>query len=35
LWDTKNTEGKFELMSALLSNAKLLAASEMKIGDME
>ena len=35
LWDTKNTEGKFELMSTLLRSAKLLAANEMKIGDME
>ncbi len=35
LWDTKNTEGKFELMSTLLRSAKLLAADEMKIGDME
>ncbi|MGR3292504.1 MAG: hypothetical protein ACUZ9M_00645 [Candidatus Scalindua sp.] len=35
LWDTKPTEGKFELMSTLLRSAKLLAADEMKIGDME
>lgn len=35
LWDTKNTEGKFELMSILLRSAKLLAADEMKIGEME
>ncbi len=35
LWNTKNTEGKFELMHSLLNSAKLLAADEMKIGDME
>ena len=35
LWDTKNTEGKYEMMSSILRNAKLLAANEMKIGDME
>ena len=35
LWDTKSTEGKYELMSVLLRSAKLLATDEMKIGDME
>ncbi|KKN35438.1 hypothetical protein LCGC14_0783410, partial [marine sediment metagenome] len=35
LWNTKNKEGKFELMSTLLRSAKLLAADEMKIGSME
>lgn len=35
LWDTKEREGKYELMSTLLRSAKQLAAQEMKIGDME
>ncbi len=35
LWDTKNVEGKYEMMAMLLNSAKLLAADEMKIGDME
>lgn len=37
LWDTKANDdpAKFELMSTLLRSAKLLAADEMKIGDME
>lgn len=35
LWDTKSIEGKYELMSAILRNAKLLSANEMKIGEME
>lgn len=37
LWDTKTNDdpAKFELMSTLLQSAKLLAADEMKIGDME
>ena len=35
LWDTKTKENKYELMSQILRSAKLLAAQEMKIGDME
>lgn len=37
LWDTKAPDDmeKFEMMSTLLRSAKLLAADEMKIGDME
>ena len=35
LWNTKNADGKFELMHILLRSAKLLAADEMKIGSME
>lgn len=35
LWDTKTTEGKYELMSTILRSAKSLSASEMKIGDPE
>ena len=35
LWDTKDAEGKYELMHALLRSAKLLAANEMRIGDIE
>ena len=37
LWDSKssNMTGKFEVMSAILRNAKLLSANEMKIGSME
>lgn len=35
LWDTKTKENKYELMSQILRSAKLLAAQEMKIGDIE
>ena len=35
LWDTKNTDGKYEIMTTLLRSAKLLAGQEMRIGDME
>lgn len=35
LWDTKNIEGKYEIMTTLLNSAKLLAGQEMRIGDME
>lgn len=35
LWDTKTKENKYELMSQILRSAKLLAAQEMKIGEME
>lgn len=35
LWDTKKKEGKYELMSQILRSAKMLAAQEMKIGEME
>lgn len=37
LWDTKDNDdpAKFELMSKILNGAKLLAAQEMKIGDIE
>lgn len=35
LWDTKTKENKYELMSQILRSAKLLAAQEMKIGDLE
>jgi len=35
LWDTKNVEGKYEMMTTLLRSAKLLAGQEMRIGDME
>ena len=35
LWDTKDTEGKYETMTTLLRSAKLLAGQEMRIGDME
>jgi len=35
LWDTKKKEGKYELMSQILRSAKMLAAKEMKIGDIE
>lgn len=35
LWDTKKKEGKYELMSRILRSAKLLAAQEMKIGELE
>ena len=35
LWDTKDTDGKYEIMITLLRSAKLLAGQEMRIGDME
>lgn len=35
LWDTKEIDGKYEIMTTLLRSAKLLAAQEMRIGDME
>ena len=35
LWDTKKKESKYELMSQILRSAKMLAAQEMKIGDIE
>ena len=35
LWDTKDVEGKYEIMTTLLNSAKLLAGQEMRIGDME
>ena len=35
LWDTKTKENKYELMSQILRSAKMLAAQEMKIGDIE
>ena len=35
LWDTKDVDGKYEIMTTLLNSAKLLAGQEMRIGDME
>ena len=35
LWDTKNKESKYEVMTQILRSAKLLAAQEMKIGNIE
>lgn len=35
LWDTKTKENKYELMSQILRSAKMLAAQEMKIGELE